>query len=263
VISIGLIVLQQRDDVSKNSYSISSAIAAPFQWLSSLPGRTVDDFDNTFVTRERLILENERLSNESLILQAKVQKLISLTAENVRLRELLSSSTLLEDSVLVAEIIGVAPTLQEHKITINKGEEDGVYPGQAIIDAYGLVGQVTDVEASRSSVILISDVRHALPVQVNRNGVRAIVEGTGRHDTLRVPNLVETTDIKSGDLLISSGLGQRFPVGYPVGQVESVESDPGKPFMDVIVRPSARLDRGRYLLLVFSSAPRPEAETDN
>ncbi len=238
-------------------FSKAATIArSPFQWISSVPSKTIDDFDNTFVTRDRLIAENESLSNEALILQAKVQKLVSLTAENVRLRELLSSSTLLEDTVLVAEIVGVAPSLQKHKITINKGENDGVYAGQAVIDAYGLVGQVTDVQENKAEVILISDVRHALPVQVNRNGVRAIVEGTGRHDTLMVPNLVETTDIKSGDLLVSSGLGQRFPVGYPVGVVESVESDPSKPFMDVVVRPSARLDRGRYLLLVFSSAPK-------
>lgn len=255
-----LIVLGQTSDDDSVQRSWAAKIAAPFAWLSMLPSKTIDDFDGAFVTRERLIAENERLNNEALILQAKVQKLVSLTAENVRLRELLSSSTLLEDSVLVSEIIGIAPTLQQHTITINKGAADGVYSGQAVIDAYGLVGQVTDVQDRRAQVILISDVRHALPVQVNRNGVRAIVEGTGRHDTLILPNLVETTDIKSGDLLVSSGLGQRFPVGYPVGVVESVESDPGKPFMDVVVRPSARLDRGRYLLLVFSAAPKPYVE---
>lgn len=256
VLSVAFIFYDRQSGTENALADAASFARSPFQWLSSVPSKTIDDFENTFVTRERLIAENESLSNEALILQAKVQKLVSLTAENVRLRELLSSSTLLEDTVLVAEIIGVAPTIQKHKITINKGLEDGVYAGQAVIDAYGLVGQVTEVKDTTSEVILISDVRHALPVQVNRNGVRAIVEGTGRHDALMVPNLVETTDIKSGDLLVSSGLGQRFPVGYPVGVVESVESDPSKPFMDVMVRPSARLDRGRYLLLVFSSAPK-------
>lgn len=250
-----MVFTDQRTTFTQGLRAIGTSITTKVQSIALSPGKYVEDFDNTLVSRERLIEENERLVNEARILQSKVQKLVSLTAENVRLRELLSSSTLLEDSVLVAEIIGVAPGVQHHKITLDKGAADGVYQGQAVIDAYGLVGQVSDVEESRAEVILISDARHALPVQVNRNGVRAIVEGSGRYDLLIAPNLVETTDIKSGDLLVSSGLGQRFPVGYPVGVVESVESDPGKPFMQVNVRPSARLDRGRYFLLVFSAIP--------
>lgn len=255
MLSLIVVFTDQRTTFTQGLRAIGTSITTKIQSIALSPGKFVEDFDNTLVSRERLIEENERLVNEARILQSKVQKLVSLTAENVRLRELLSSSTLLEDSVLVAEIIGVAPSVQHHKITLDKGAADGVYQGQAVIDAYGLVGQVSDVEENRSEVILISDARHALPVQVNRNGVRAIVEGSGRYDLLIAPNLVETTDIKSGDLLVSSGLGQRFPVGYPVGVVESVESDPGKPFMQVNVRPSARLDRGRYFLLIFSAIP--------
>jgi len=152
----------------------------------------------------------------------------------------------------VAETISVSPSPFQHQITIDKGTQDGLYIGQAVIDAYGLVGQVIEVNSGSARVILISDSRHAIPVQVNRNGVRAIAEGTGRADTLLLPNMVETTDIKAGDLLVSSGLGQRFPVGYPVGVVESVESDPGQAFLNIVVRPSAKLDRGRYVLLVFA-----------
>jgi len=253
IVSLFVVVIDRRQALTDNLRPIADAIRVSIQSFAFFPSKFIEDYDNTFVSRERLIQENDRLQNESIILQAKVQKLVSLTAENVRLRELLSSSTLLEDSVLVGEIIGIAPSVKHHKITLNKGSQHGVYEGQAVIDAYGLVGQVSEVGPSKSEVILISDARHALPVLVNRNGVRAIVEGTGRHDLLVVPNLVETTDIKAGDLLISSGLGQRFPVGYPVGVVESVESDPGKSFLQVNVRPSARLDRGRYFLLVFSA----------
>ena len=255
VLSFIVVMADQDTTFTKGLRSVATSITTRLQSLALSPGKFLEDFDNTLVSRERLIEENERLASEALVLQSKVQKVVSLTAENVRLRELLSSSTLLEDSVLVAEIIGVAPGVQHHKITLDKGSSNGVYQGQAVIDAYGLVGQVSHVEENRSEVILISDARHALPVQVNRNGVRAIVEGTGRYDLLVAPNLVETTDIKSGDLLVSSGLGQRFPVGYPVGVVESVESDPGQPFMRVNIRPSARLDRGRYFLLVFSALP--------
>lgn len=204
------------------------------------------------MSREMLFVENERLQSEAQILHGKVQKLVSLTAENVRLRELLSSSTVLQDSVLVAETISVSPNPMHHQILVNKAEVDGVYVGQAVIDAYGLIGQVTEVNSLHAKVILISDARHAIPVQINRNGVRAVAEGTGRIDTLSLPNLVETTDIKAGDLLVSSGLGQRFPVGYPVGVVESVESDPGLPFLNVVLRPSAKLDRVRHVLLVFA-----------
>lgn len=199
-----------------------------------------------------MIAENERLHSESRILHGKVQKLVSLTAENVRLRELLSSSTVVQDSVLVAELVSVSPDPLKHQIVIDKGASDAVYIGQPVIDAYGLIGQVIEVNALSARVIQISDSRHAIPVQVNRNGVRAVAEGSGRIDTLIIPNLVDTTDVRVGDLLVSSGLGQRFPVGYPVGVVKSVEQDPGQPFLTVVVRPSAQLDRSRYVLLVFA-----------
>ena len=229
-----------------------ATVAAPFYWVSQQPRNLWQGIDTYFSSREHLLEENERLHGEARVLRGKLQKLVSLTAQNVRLKELLSSSTVVEDSVLVAETISVSPSPFQHQITIDKGTQDGLYIGQAVIDAYGLVGQVIEVNSGSARVILISDSRHAIPVQVNRNGVRAIAEGTGRADTLLLPNMVETTDIKAGDLLVSSGLGQRFPVGYPVGVVESVESDPGQAFLNIVVRPSAKLDRGRYVLLVFA-----------
>ena len=158
----------------------------------------------------------------------------------------------IEDSVLIAELVNVSPDPLKQLIMIDKGEKDGVYIGQAVIDAYGLVGQVVEVNAIQSTVILISDSRHALPVQINRNGVLAIAEGSGRIDTLWLPNLVSTTDIQVGDLMVSSGLGRRFPIGYPVGVVETVKRDPGQAFLEVAVRPSAELDRSRFVLLVFA-----------
>ena len=230
-----------------------SYVSIPFYWIVNQPREIVQGVDTYLTSREQLLAENERLHGEARILQGKLQQLVSLTAENVRLRELLSSSTVLQDSVLVAELISVSPDPLKHQIVVNKGTREGVYVGQPVIDAYGLVGQVVDANALTSRVILISDSRHAVPVQVNRNGVRAIAEGSGRIDTLTIANMVATTDIEAGDLLVSSGLGQRFPVGYPVGVVESVVQDPGKPFLDIVVRPSARLDRSRHVLLVFAS----------
>ena len=258
LISLGIILIDHNSSTLLGVRQIGTYISTPFYWAARAPVNFISGVQNYFRSRELLLAENEQLHSEARVLRAKVQKLVSLVAENVRLKELLSSSTVLEDSVLVAETVSVSPSPFDHHITIDKGEAAGVYVGQAVIDAYGLVGQIVEVGVVSSRVILISDSRHSIPVQVNRNGVRAIAEGTGRIDTLLLPNVVETTDIKAGDLLVSSGLGQRFPVGYPVGVVESVESDPGQPFLQVVVRPSAKLNRGRYVLLVFAGAIAPQ-----
>jgi rod shape-determining protein MreC len=251
-LSLFLIAADYKTNWTGGSRVALSYIAMPFYWIANQPRNIWQGLDSYFTSRETLMAENERLHSEARVLHGKLQKLVSLTAENVRLRELLSSSTVLQDSVLVAELVNVSPDLLKQQIVIDKGEDDGVYIGQPVIDAYGLVGQVVEVNVTQARVILISDSRHAIPVQVNRNGVRAIAEGSGQIDTLLLPNVVATTDIKAGDLLVSSGLGQRFPVGYPVGVVESVVQDPGKDFLKVIARPSAKLDRSRYVLLVFA-----------
>ncbi|MGB5325159.1 MAG: rod shape-determining protein MreC [Pseudomonadales bacterium] len=252
LLALAIVIADVKTSALSGVREIGASLAAPFYSLSRQPGEALSGIRTYFSSREHLLGENERLHSEARVLRGKLQKLVSLTAENVRLKELLSSTTVVEDSVLVAETTSVSPSPLQHKITIDKGARDGVYIGQAVIDAYGLVGQVVEVYQASASVIQISDARHAIPVQVNRNGVRGIAEGTGRVDMLLLPNMVETTDIKAGDLLVSSGLGQRFPVGYPVGVVESVESDPGEAFLRIVVRPSAKLDRGRYVLLVFA-----------
>ncbi|MAV75671.1 MAG: rod shape-determining protein MreC [Cellvibrionales bacterium] len=251
-VSLLLIGLDYNTQATGPTRTLLSYLSAPFYAVARTPMNIIEGVDAYFTSRDTLIVENERLHNEARILHGKLQKFVSLTAENVRLRQLLSSSTLLEDSVLIAELVNVSPDPLKQLIMIDKGEKDGVYIGQAVIDAYGLVGQVVEVNAIQSTVILISDSRHALPVQINRNGVRAIAEGSGRIDTLWLPNLVSTTDIQVGDLIVSSGLGQRFPIGYPVGVVETVKRDPGQAFLKVAVRPSAELDRSRFVLLVFA-----------
>ncbi len=201
---------------------------------------------------EDLAEENERLRHEALILEGRTLQMAALRAENVRLRALLNSAVLVEDDVLVAELIGVAPDPARHQLIINKGAEDGVYLGQPLIDAQGLLGQVTQVSEHSCRVLLITDTTHSVPVQVNRNGVRGIAEGIGVLGELELQHVAATTDIRVGDLLVTSGLGGRFPVGYPVAEVISVERDPGKPFARIKARPSAALDRSRHVLLVFT-----------
>lgn len=225
----------------------------PFYQITNVPSRVNDWRKGTFVSQADLKTENEALRTELLIHQRKLQQLASLAAENVRLRQLLNASQMLQDTVLIAELIGVSPNPLSHKVIINRGTKDGAFKGQPVLDAFGLMGQVTDVGESSSTVLLISDSTHAIPVQVNRNGVRAIAEGTGDLNSLSLRHVSANTDIRAGDLLVSSGLGDRFPVGYPVAEVLQVVRDPGKAFLTVVAKPMARLDRSRHLLLVFEN----------
>lgn len=247
-----VIFVDYRTNLTGPTRNILSYISIPFYSIVNLPKNLYQSADSYFTSRKTLMLENERLHNEARILNGKLQKFISLTAENIRLKQLLSSSTILQDSVLISELISVSSNPLQQQVVIDKGASDGVYIGQPVIDATGLFGQVIEFNEFQSRVILISDSRHALPVQINRNGIRAIAEGSGRIDRLWLTNLVATTDIEVGDLLVSSGLGKRFPEGYPVGTVEYIEKDPGESFLTVAVKPSALLDRSRFVLLVFS-----------
>ncbi len=236
-------------------------MSTPFYWVADIPSRITNWTSDHSRSRSELLEENTVLRAESLVLKGKVQKMASLAAENIRLRELLNSSALIDDGVLVAELVGVSPNPSTHEVIVNKGQLDGAYVGQPLIDAQGLMGQVIEVSRYNSRAILITDATHAIPIQVNRNGVRAIAEGTGLLDELRLKHVAATTDIQPGDILVSSGLGQIFPVGYPVATVDSVEHDPGQPFLHVIARPNAKLNRSRHVLLVFTGVDQ-ENEVD-
>jgi len=230
-----------------------SELGYPFYWLADVPGRMVDWSDNASKSRPELLTTIERLSAETLLYQAQQQRMAELAAENIRLRSLLNATELLKGNVLVAELIGVSPDPLDHVIVINRGLEDGVYENQAIIGSEGLMGQVIEVYEKHSRVLLITDASHALPVQVTRNGLRAIAEGTGDFQRLKLRYVSPTMDLRNGDLLVSSGLGGRFPVGYPVGKVVAINRDPGQAFVEVDVEPTEPLSRRRHVLLVFST----------
>jgi len=196
--------------------------------------------------------EIKLLEKDLLLLHAKTEKMAALTAENNRLRDLLGSAAKLQDNVVVAELIGVAPDPEKHEVVIDKGATDGVFIGQPLLDAKGLMGQVVDVSRYSSRVLLISDPSHSVPVQVARSNLRLVAQGTGSTNRLELMYVQNTADVGAGDLLISSGLGGRFPVGYPVGVVNKVEHRSGGPFSTVTAIPSALLDRSRHVLLVFT-----------
>jgi rod shape-determining protein MreC len=234
-------------------------LALPLYWLADLPGRLYGWLDEVGGQRDELIEENRTLRAEALVLRARAQRLAALAAENVRLRELLNSTALLDERVLVAEIIGVSPNAGSQMVIVDKGTAHGLRAGLAVLDAYGLFGQVVESGQFSSRVLLLTDANHALPAQVLRNGVRVIVEGNGRIDMLDVNHVASTMDVRPGDLLVSSGLDQRFPGGYPVGVVESVTNDPARPFSAVRARPSAQLDRSRHVLVLRSADTDGEA----
>ena len=250
-----LITADLRYNRLETTRSLLDTAAAPIYWVADLPTRLGEWSDAHIQSRSQLIEDNERLRQENLVLQGRSHQMASLQAENVRLRALLNSSALLRDDVLVAELIGVSPDPVRHQLVLNKGEQDGVFVGQPLIDADGLMGQIVEVSAGSARALLITDATHSIPVQVNRNGVRAIAEGTGALGTLEIHHVSATTDIEPGDLLVSSGLGGRFPVGYPVAVVSEIERDPGQAFARILANPSAAMDRSRHVLLVFTTDP--------
>jgi rod shape-determining protein MreC len=251
--------------------SALSVFVYPLQYVANLPVTITYWASESLVTRTRLVEENDLLREERLGLSRKVQKYAFLAAENERLREMLQSSMKLDERVLITELVAVDLQPLRHQILINKGQRDGVFYGQPIVDANGVMGQVVHVGPLSSTVLLLTDPTHAIPVQINRSGLRSIAVGTGQSHILQLEHLPNNVDIKEGDLVVSSGLGGRFPPGYPVGVVDDISRIPGEPFAKVAIIPSAQLERSREFLLVWPEASTeslpslesPEDDTDN
>ncbi len=233
--------------------SIFGFVIYPLQTIASTPSELSLWVEEEFHSHQSLIDENESYRTENLLLKAQLQKFTSLQAENIRLRSLLKSSRKLSDQILIAETITVDLDPYKRQIVINKGQRSGIYAGQPILDAYGIMGQIIHPGGPSSTAILITDPSHAIPVQNNRNGLRTVLYGTGSANLLEVQNLPNNADIKVGDLLITSGLGGRFPEGYPVAVVKKIKRDPGQPFAQIIAEASAHLEQSREVLLVMNS----------
>jgi len=212
-------------------------------------------------TRNELRLENSRLNAERLLTHARLQRYSALESENARLRAMLEARTRVKDEVRVAGIMSVSANPFRHVLVIDKGQNDGVYDGQAMIDANGVIGQVTETGLFSAQAVLISDPDHALPVEINRNGLRTIAVGTGEFNRLDLPFLPNNADVVEGDLLVTSGLGGAFPSGYPVALVDSVTRIPQEPFAAVSAEPAAKLNQVREIMLIWSIADEDEAET--
>lgn len=238
-------------------------VTTPVYWVADIPTRISFWIDDVFVSRSDLLVENERLREDLLVAQRELQMLESLASENSRLLDLREATQVIAGEVMPAEIINVSPDPYSKRILINKGSEDGVFLGQALLDAKGLMGQVDEVLPFSAWVLLITDSHHITPVEVNRNGERALARGSrSTVSELELEFVTQTQDMKAGDLLVSSGMGQVYPKNYPVAEVTSVYSDPGQDFTTVKARPLAQLASTRHVMLVFASEERVLPEFD-
>jgi rod shape-determining protein MreC len=257
LLSISLMVLDHRYNTLESLRATLSVALYPVQYLASLPASLGESASEAFTSRSELVADRLRLHAENLELRGRLQKFEALEAENMRLRGLLDSSFKVGDRVQIAELISVEQDPFRQVVLIDKGGSSGLYEGQPVLDANAVVGQVTHITPLTASVLLITDATHALPVQVKRNGLRTIALGTGLINQLELPHLPNNADIEVGDLLNTSGLGGRFPPGYPVAKVVEVRREPGRPFASVIAETTAHLDRLREVLLVWTLKPEP------
>ncbi|MDJ0657669.1 MAG: rod shape-determining protein MreC [Xanthomonadales bacterium] len=241
-----------------------SVLTYPFLTAVQLPVRAARWVGDSVSQRQELMSRTEELERRLLLTQAQVNRMEALEAENQRLRDLLESSPKLGDRVLVAELLDVDLDPFSHRVVLNKGTSSGVYVGQPVADAGGILGQIEQAGPLSAFAVLISDPNHAIPVAINRTGLRTIAYGTGQTTELVLRDVPASADVIQGDLIVASGLGGRFPRGFPVGEVTRIDNQSGNTFITVWVDPSAALDRSREVLLVWpgdhrlANVPEPE-----
>jgi rod shape-determining protein MreC len=255
IISIALMVADQRYDQLARVRGWLSAAAYPVQAAVDLPFRIWGRLTGSFADRNRLRSENLELTARLRLANLQLQRFAALEDENRRLRDMRENSAGVAERVLVASILNVDLDPFRHRVLVDKGAVDGAFKGQAVLDAEGIFGQVAQVHARTAEVILISDAEHAIPVQSNRSGLRTIAVGTGDSGQMSLPFVTVESDLKVGDLLMSTGIGGVFPRGYPVAEVIRVERSPAATFAVVDARPTARLERNREVLLVWFDPP--------
>ena len=238
-------------------------ITTPMYWVADIPTRASFWIDDVFVSRTDLLEENEVLREQLLISQRELQLLESLASENNRLLKLREATEGIRGEVLPAEIINISTDPLSKRVLVNKGAQEGVFVGQALLDANGLMGQVVEVHPFTSWVLLITDSHHVTPVEVNRNGERALARGSrSTAIELDLEFVTQTQDMLAGDLLVSSGMGQVYPKNYPVARIISVYTDPGQDFATIKARPLAQIASTRHVMLIFENQGFPSPGDD-
>ncbi|OBX00725.1 rod shape-determining protein MreC [Gallibacterium genomosp. 1] len=248
------VILMFSDGQTRNLLQLRSLLETAVSWiyyLANTPRSLLDGVSDNLVDTNTLQIENKVLKDQLLEKNADLLLLDQLKVENQRLRLLLNSPLRHDEYKKIAEVLTAETDPYRQQVVINRGEKDGAYVGQPVIDEKGVVGQIISVGQNTSRILLISDVTHSIPLQVLRSDIRVIASGTGRADELVLDNVSRSADIEKGDLLVTSGLGHRFPEGYPVAIVESVSREGNNYFATVVAKPLASLERLRYLLLLW------------
>ncbi|HBO39453.1 MAG TPA: rod shape-determining protein MreC [Pasteurellaceae bacterium] len=251
IASIALILSDGKTNAMIKTRSLMETAVGGLYYLANTPRTILDGLSDNFVDTNKLQIENKVLKDQLREKNADLLLLDQLKVENQRLRLLLNSPLRADEYKKIAEVLTAETDIYRQQVVINQGEGDGAYVGQSVIDEKGVVGQIIAVGEHTSRILLVTDVTHSIPVQVLRNDVRLIASGSGRGDELILDNVPRSVDIEKGDLLVTSGLGGRFPEGYPVGTVESVSRDGSNYFATVSVKPLASLERLRYVLLLW------------
>ncbi|ARD20795.1 MULTISPECIES: rod shape-determining protein MreC [Shewanella] len=247
-LSVVLLIANDRLDPIRQSIS---SVLSPLQYLANVPGLLLDWSADSIATRNMLAMQNKELLRQQLMMSERLQRFEHLRQENERLRALLGSPVHMDARKVVAEVMEVASDPFRHYVVLNHGARTGVFVGQSVVDAQGVVGQVIEVSELTSRVLLVTDPTHGIPVRITRNDVRAVAQGTGDIDEIELRHVAKSTDIVVGDLLVTSGLGNRFPEGYPVARVMTISRDAGQSYSVVSAQPLAALDRIRYVLLIW------------
>ena len=241
---------------------IESYFIYPLRFLVNLPADFAGWVDESMSSHSTLLEENRELREQQLRAQVSLQKLSILEKENERLRKMLSARPKVGEQVLIAELLSIDLDPYRQQVILNKGRSQGVYLGQPIIDAWGVMGQVIHAGNQSATAMLISDPSHAIPVQINRNGLRSTAFGTGHAGLLELRYIPHNAQIEIGDLIVTSGLGGRFPPNYPVGRITEIDRPAGETFAVVQAEPVAHLDRSREVLLVWHNPPSTEVAAD-
>ena len=252
--SIALIVSDHRGGWLTRMRAQSELLVQPLWWLAGLPGRLGDNMRDDAVSRAHLSQENVVLRNALLISSARLARLQTAAADNARLRRLLGAAERGGLDVQLAPILDIDLDPVRQRLVLDAGSRDGVRVGQSVIDGGGLVGQIVAVQPTTATVLLLTDPDHAVPVTVARTGVRLVAYGTGHNDQLELANVPLSSDVRVGDILITSGLGGRFPAGFPVGTIRNLQPDDSRAFLVGELAPAAQLDRGRDVLLLKPAA---------
>ena len=251
LLALALIIVDKRYDHLGKIRRLLSVVAYPVQIAVASPFEGWNWFKDSVSTRDALRADRTKLAAELRLAQFRLQRYEALEAETQRLRALRDNTTGVTDRFVIGDVMDVDLDAFRERVLVDKGASDGIFVGQAVLDAGGVFGQVARIGQLTSEVILVSDAAHAIPVQINRNGLRTVAVGTGDTSRLKLPYLPTSADVVAGDLLVTSGLGGGFPAGYPVGTVTEVKRDPAQSLADVEVKPAAALDRSRELMFVW------------